>query len=43
MSDGAPYPREPDSVRLTIRLPGDIVRVLDHLPNRSEFLRDAVR
>lgn len=30
------------TVRMTLRLPPEVAAVLDQLPNRSEFVRDAV-
>ena len=40
------HQREPasagDMVRLTVRLPRDIAEALEHLPNRSEFVRQAI-
>jgi metal-responsive CopG/Arc/MetJ family transcriptional regulator len=29
-------------VRVTVRLPDDVAYALDHLSNRSEFVRDAI-
>lgn len=31
-----------DTVRVTVRLPRAVATALEHLPNRSEFVREAV-
>ena len=31
-----------DTRVLSLRLPADLAAALDHLPNRSEFIRDAI-
>ena len=36
MSDSA------SDVRVTVRLPSDVATALEHLSNRSEFIRDAI-